>query len=525
MPKYDNHPAAIELIPNNFKIEIDSRKLFRNMRAAVAAVADGALGTMTEKLLEAVTKVSKAEKTAYHLVFTALNDASVSLLKEYHQDKLDKLKLRGNFEEIRSETGEEIQALEVNISPDIFSNPTGFPFLKTYQPMWNEWLQAEDGLNLTPQEAHKLAKGFPEQFAVSLEKLWDEAPEEYAVIKEKFTENPFKEQAENRQVLDDYYADIEALWTAKIFKEENLNLAKTYIQPDFKISKRNLDKSTGVVPAQETDRNAAFTATDFDENLHNYINNYFLKNKKAFADKTEAEESRLLLLLGQPGQGKTSFCSKVVYDILNDLSFDRDLIFLKLSQTDDSAREFLNHPFKSLERQFEKYQFDYENAVIILDGLDEVFMTNGLTNNEITEFIQTLIRKVRNRPNIHVIVTSRFHYVQLPKISSGDALILSLSPLTLEQQKRWLKVYREEYPTVKLTEKLLVEINDEENQQFKAIRELINQPILLYLVAKADFEIAVSDNRAKIYDALFHAMTRRSWSELYPKHRTEILEK
>lgn len=520
MPIYQKNARAIELIPNEFKIKIDSRKFFSKMVDVLALVADRRFGAMGAKLLESITEANKAEKAAFHLVFNALNNASVSLLKEHHQKKIDTLSLRDNFDALRKQTGQKIQDLEISINASIFDNPSGFPFLKKYQQIWSEWLQAEDGLNLTESEAHKLVKELPNQFATSIEAEWIESYDSYKVIKVHFTDNPFGENAASREALKEYYKKIEKLWTDNIFKEKNLSLAKTYIFPDFKISKRNSNKNA----PEETSRNAAFIAPNSFKGIHNYINNVFLKNKKAFGDRVEAEDSRLLLLLGQPGQGKTSFCSKVVHDFCNDLPLERDLIFLKLREIDCQARDFLNHPFENLEKQFKKYQFDYENAVIVLDGLDELYMTDGLTNNEITEFINTLIKKTKNRPNIHLIVTSRFHYMDLQKISKKDVLVLSLSPLTLEQQTKWLHTYRSEYPGEKLTEELLVEINDEVNTQFKEIRELINQPILLYLIAKADFEIKASDNRAKIYDELFKVMTERTWDDAGQLDKFEHLE-
>lgn len=524
MPKYQNHPNAVELIPKDFRIKIGSRQLFKSMGAVLAAAADGKIGSMTQSLLESVTTVNATEKAAYSLVFNALNNASVNLLKQHHQEKIDNLKLRGNFELLRSQVSEDIQELEIVLSPDIFSNPSGFPFLKKYQQIWLEWLQLENGLHLDVAQAHKLAKEIPCQFEKAIEKQWLEFPDKYQVIIQHFTDNPFSENAESRETVRKYKKQIENLWTANIFKEKNLTLEKTYIQPNFKISKRNLDKNKDSHTFRETDRNAAFIAPDYAKNIHSYINNCFLKNQNAFADRVEAENSRLLLLLGQPGQGKTSFCTKVVNDILNDLTFERDLIFLKLRDLKCPPREFINHIFENLEKQFEKHLFDYDNAVIILDGLDELYMAEGLTNIEITDFINNLVREVKHRTNIHVIVTSRFHYVDLTKISKKDALVLSLSPLTLEQQKDWLNIYRTEYPEGKLTEELLTEINEEGNKQFKEIRELINQPILLYLIAKADFEIKSSDNRAKIYDELFTVMTQRTWDNTGQLEKFEGLE-
>jgi uncharacterized protein YjbI with pentapeptide repeats len=144
---------------------------------------------------------------------------------------------------------------------------------------------------------------------------------------------------------------------------------------------------------------------------------------------------------------------------------------------------------------------------------DELFMVEGLTNNEITEFIIQVSKITNQKPKLHLIITSRFHYVDLKKLSKDKALIFSLAPLNFNEQKQWIEYYQKVYPDCNLNEEQLIHINNPDNIQFKEIRELINQPILLYLVAKANFDITSGVNRSIIYNNLFDAMINRTWEE------------
>ncbi|MEO1629105.1 MAG: NACHT domain-containing protein, partial [Bacteroidota bacterium] len=410
-----------------------------------------------------------------------------------------------------------MEKAEIAITPSFFTEPKKFGFLKPYQWLYFEWLQ--EAVDLSEAEARRLAKQLPTHFAQALSTEWNAGSDKYSELEGHFRSNPFADGADSRQRKETYYEAIEQHFLNPIFKEEALFLHSTYICPRFQVHKRMVPD--GFNEDRIIEATDHFVSLQFDgDSIHDYINHHFVKGEACMG--VEAESSNLILLLGQPGQGKTSFCYKLIHDALNDLSFDRELVFLRLREL-RNPREFLLHPMDELDAHFSAkgIEFAYDNTLLLLDGLDELFMVEGLTNVEISEFINQMSKIVRNRkPNLQVIITSRFHYVDLKNIGKKQALVCSLSPLNLEEQTQWLNAYRTVHSDSVLTKEILKEINESEEEKYKEIRELINQPILLYLIAKADYDITEGGNRSIIYDDLFTTLIKRNWS-----NRGDQLEK
>ncbi|MCB9356474.1 MAG: pentapeptide repeat-containing protein [Lewinellaceae bacterium] len=85
--------------------------------------------------------------------------------------------------------------------------------------------------------------------------------------------------------------------------------------------------------------------------------------------------------------------------------------------------------------------------------------------------------------------------------------------MTLKQQEEWLKRYRKHYQHgCSLTEADLHKIADVRNPAYKKIRELINQPILLQMIAASGMQIDDKANSALIYRSLFDKLISRDWS-------------
>ncbi|MEM9885412.1 MAG: NACHT domain-containing protein [Bacteroidota bacterium] len=398
------------------------------------------------------------------------------------------------------------QLNELSINKSIFEKPDHWKFLTSFQPFFEEWLQTVFGFTLS--QAQSISRNIRFYFAEALYAEWDEHPNRYSVIKDFFENNPFTEQLDRLRQKYRYYARIKLNYQQPALSDPNMSLADIYIEPYFKIHKRNLAKTDAYI---NEDKDGFFQLTS-EQSLHEYVSDLLLQNKAAFDLK--AEQSRMLLLLGQPGQGKSSFCHRLVHDLLEDsnLQYEKDLIFVRLRDL-PNPREFVNHPFSYLQ----SYDgipdcMDLQKAVIILDGLDELYMSEGLTNEEINDFFGQMAREMRSKRYCHLILTSRYHYVRLEKVNKDDVLMLALDVLTEAQQKQWLEVYKSKHEECVLTDHLLTEINNAEGKNYEDIKELINQPILLHLIAKAQFDITKGENKAEIYDQLFTTLIDRTWS-------------
>ena len=251
-----------------------------------------------------------------------------------------------------------------------------------------------------------------------------------------------------------------------------------------------------------------FIACEYEGSLHTYAQK-FLNNKDPL--RLANKPAQVLLLLGYPGQGKTSFTKRLMYDLLGNRGFSQKVLLVRLRAL-QQPRELLNNPFsylcptssipsrKSTLRPHRNLSL--KNLAIILDGLDELYMKEGLTNDDIDEFCKVLLRISESHKKLKIILTSRYGYLNTEKFPRQKLLMLRLQPLSLDQQKNWLEKYKQDrfYPFCRLSAEKLEEINDPNRPNFAHIRELINQPILLQMVAAADFDIQASDTRATLYE-------------------------
>ena len=242
--------------------------------------------------------------------------------------------------------------------------------------------------------------------------------------------------------------------------------------------------------------------------------------------------SRIALLLGFPGQGKTSFCKRLINDLISTERSKKPIFYFKLKDV-PNTHLLIGSPFVTLHETFKQNEglaIDmsfFADSIVILDGLDELFMKEGLKLDDIEWFCQTLTRDVERMPSLQVIITSRKHYVNLDRILSYNILICQLEPLTFDLQKKWLKKYRQFHPETWLTTREL------ERKSKTFLGEMMEQPILLHIIATLINVIDSKITRAELYEKLFSQLIERKYSadgqiqilkEIKPKTLRELIQ-
>lgn len=225
----------------------------------------------------------------------------------------------------------------------------------------------------------------------------------------------------------------------------------------------------------------------------------------------------MILILGYPGQGKSSFCKKILNQyILKEKQRVKDIYYFALRNI-RQVKDFMFNPLKTLyeeacfdtEQELNKY--DFYKSVLVLDGLDELYMREGLKLEEIDKLCKELAFLTERNTELQIVLTSRYGYVDLEKIFKEKICIVQLELFSLELQKKWLANYTVYHPETWLTDEKLMVFNSE--KKYEHLKELIEQPLLIYMIASIQEEIDEHTNRAKIYSKLFTELIDRKYSK------------
>lgn len=320
---------------------------------------------------------------------------------------------------------------------------------------------------------------------------------------------------EKDKLLNQYYQYIEDdfIKTPVLNNDKNMTLNDIYIEPTFEFLSNHLKKEKEKYYEQ-------FTTAKDNQSIHNFIYSY-LKNKSSCNNEQfQSKNSNIVLILGQPGQGKSSFSKKFMFDYISK-NFDiKEQVFMLRLRDISNTLNLLDNPIDSLGEKLNKIiGFTpnlEEETILLLDGLDELTMKEQLVSSKIDDFLETLISCLKDYPKLKLIITSRTLYVNLEKLEKrlkDDILTLHLKAFDLEKQKLWLEKYKEFYPYATLTNEILDELHKNKTDH---ILELISQPILLHMIAELNLSkdnLTNNTNRAKIYDEMFTSIINRKWED------------
>jgi len=485
------------------KIKWNQRSFLFSLRESLFEVGDLKVGSAIKVIIESSERENDLGYKSFTLIFTALLDACRKLIKESYQDVIDRKK---NYSVKTAEFKLDINksVSEFELTSDFFDNPTKQPLIQNFQPVYEKFLAKTIGLS--DIESAELSHKLPSTFWKSLLEEWDKNEEAYQPISNYFKDNPLDKGWRQDQEKIKYYDQIRALYQEQLIDNDAIQLSEVYIEPNFAIHKRCLPRNEW----ENYKIRNNYAECDEEIDIHKYVNEFFLKREKLF--HSESEKSQILLLFGYPGQGKTSFCYRLILDqIERSSSPDRDLAFIELAKISEDE-DFLKAPFQVSETIIKKKigSFNKHKALIIIDGLNELFIAQGIEDSSIENFFNNLSNSLREYPDTIIILTSRHNYFLQDQILENNMLVLQLSTFTKEQQKKWLECYIKFKNGISLTPDQLSEnIHDNSKAQWSYLREIINQPILLQLITHR-FEKS-SKNRSNIYQGIFDKLISRDW--------------
>jgi uncharacterized protein YjbI with pentapeptide repeats len=301
-----------------------------------------------------------------------------------------------------------------------------------------------------------------------------------------------------------YKAELEKEYLNIVLNDEKgLTLQNLYIEPYFRVHQNCFKEDDTRV--KDTDKRDDKFIDVKDVSIHDFIVDT-LDGKNKLGLKNDGIDT--IFISGFPGQGKSSFVKRFVYDAINEvISLDQDVICIKLKDIEEPKELLGNDISQTLKKHIPFEVENLENYIVLLDGLDELYMKSGLSLSDIDAICAKLSRK-----KIKTIVTTRHHYVNFDKMNEKTTLILSLKELDKTQQKEWLVKYKTFYPHLKLTDEIIDALHENKDAN-KHILELINQPILLHMIASMDIEHIEKYNKNKLYKEFFDILIERKWEK------------
>lgn len=325
---------------------------------------------------------------------------------------------------------------------------------------------------------------------------------------------------ENLNLLkkDLYYVNLKNEFTTVVFEDKNgMTLKDIYIEPEFKVNKKCFGDTDKRCKVEHYHHDKSFFEHEKNLNLHQCIDD-FLNEKNSLGLNNSTDE--ITYIFGYPGQGKSSFCKRFMYDVVIGRNvYSEDVYLLKLRDV-RKPKELIDNPYESILKELESNIgitiSNFDNSILILDGLDELYMKQGIGSSDVESFCLNIYNEKKKQK---IIITSRYGYIDYSKIYRKNVLLLQLGLFDLEKQKQWLKKYKVFHPDSCMTESQLEKFNKEDNgkrlysrqNKYSHILELINQPILLHMVVSLDIELDENTNRTSLYEEMFDLLIKRKY--------------
>lgn len=201
----------------------------------------------------------------------------------------------------------------------------------------------------------------------------------------------------------------------------------------------------------------------------------------------KSNENKMLLILGQPGIGKSTLITWITANFESRL--DDILVYQFASDFKDIEWESHNISERIL-NDLGLSSGDLNGKVLILDGYDEINVRSD--RKEILDWLYWNLVKNNTIKNFSLIVTCRVNYIE--KFERVKCRYITLQPWNEEQIKSFCNIFQ-------LKTKNDISENTIENMLIN--KEILGVPLILYMVLALNISVNSEGSIVDIYDKIF----------------------
>lgn len=291
------------------------------------------------------------------------------------------------------------------------------------------------------------------------------------------------------QIIDEYTKNfVEPLFLHRYKPNTRVTLKNLFVEPSF------LDVHTE-------------KATCYQGNIIELLDSFVWDSHK----------DRLLFIDGDAAIGKTSLISWLCYHY-SELDNEGKSIFCNMQLVCVRLRDLAIEENESAENcilrylsinKMDEFEERYSNALIVLEGADELSLIGGIGTITIEQFIIN----VRHAFSSHkIVITSRPKFINMD-VFCGSTQIFTYQHYSLEhfsKDKRncWIQNYEQEKRCGEIipqsTRKYLIEMTDDEASG------VADTPLALYLLVDCEITARLRDNKWALYREIFHNAIRNT---------------
>lgn len=252
------------------------------------------------------------------------------------------------------------------------------------------------------------------------------------------------------------------------------------------------------------DQNAGVNIKLKDIYLEEHLPHYIWKTNTRPSDKLknllkrhiiDNNERKMLLILGQPGIGKSTLITWVMANLVE--KKEQVLVYQfasDLKKINWQGEDILEEIFKALRLGDE----ELESKVLILDGFDEISISGD--RERILNKLNQELKKMNRLDNFSLIITCRENYVAQSNLENID--YITLQTWNEDQIKSFCEIYGKEN-TKEESEIVNSKISEIKINKILEKKEIFGIPLILYMVLALDVAIEKSSSIVDIYDQIF----------------------